>query len=180
MNNNIIQFQSTSNLPPEVDWTQCAFNTLWISSGVMWTQQTGLDAHSMRITVSMWAALKLEKADRTKSYLFETMEANKSWRKRGEGKWREDKKVRWTAAKTRRVFEMSRGTWGALIQQLVFFLPHATQPTMHALVPAPLHQHYSTTYACTPLGGYLHNILALFHTCSQRETMILAQLSKLL
>ena len=30
MNKNVIQFQSASNPPPEVDWTQCAFDAHWI------------------------------------------------------------------------------------------------------------------------------------------------------
>ena len=54
MNNNIIQFQSASNPPPEVDWTQCALDLP--DSCERW--QTGLNAHSIRFAVSMWTRLQ--------------------------------------------------------------------------------------------------------------------------
>ena len=57
MNNHTILFESASSPPPEVDWMWCAFDVHRISSGFMWTRQTGLDAHSMHIMVSMWMGL---------------------------------------------------------------------------------------------------------------------------
>ena len=53
-----------------------------------------------------------------------------------------------------------------LMQQLVSVIPHAIQPTMHAHIPAPMHQNYSTTHARTQLITYLHNILAFFRARS--------------
>ena len=38
-----------------------------------------------------------------------------------------------------------------MMQQLVSVIPHAIQPTMHAHIPAPMHQNYSTTHARTQL-----------------------------
>ena len=43
-----------------------------------------------------------------------------------------------------------------LMQQLVSVIPHAIQPTMHAHIPAPMHQNYSTTHAHT--HSYKNNV----------------------
>ena len=59
MNNNIIQFQSVSKPPTEVDWTHCAFDTHRSPIRIHVNAETGLDAHSMCIAVPMWMALKL-------------------------------------------------------------------------------------------------------------------------
>ena len=57
MNNNIIQFQSDSKPPPEVDWMQCAFDAHRIPIWFNVNAETRLDAHWMCIAVSMWMAL---------------------------------------------------------------------------------------------------------------------------
>ena len=57
MNNNVIQFQSASKPPPEVDWMQCAFDAHLIPIRFHVNAETGLDARSMHIAVSMWTAL---------------------------------------------------------------------------------------------------------------------------
>ena len=51
-------FQSTSNPPPEVDWIQCALNFKWIHVNVTNRIGCAFDAHSMRITVSIWTGYK--------------------------------------------------------------------------------------------------------------------------
>ena len=45
MDNNVIQFQSTSNPPPEVGWTQCALDFKWINVNVTNRIESAFDAH---------------------------------------------------------------------------------------------------------------------------------------